>query len=84
MTIGTDVSSVSAHAVWFSGTDHIDLYIWPDNNWEASSLGMTADRESVPGAFGVTGWTVGRPAYVGVEFLDTVTTSYTLYIQAHP
>jgi hypothetical protein len=81
VTIGSGVTSISVRAVWSSGSDSIDLYVWDEFNWEGASRDIEPNRE--PGLYNYTvvGWSDGETAYVGVEFLGGYTGEYRLYIK---
>jgi hypothetical protein len=82
--LGPDASSVEMYAVWATGTNTIQLYLWDEFNGEWSSMDLSADREPASDTAQFTGLVPGRTYYVGVEFRDNVGGGlpYELYIWA--
>ena len=64
-TAGTDTLTISA--VWSTGTDALDLYLWDESNNTDSSTKTTPDKESKIEATGFAGDHVG---YIGVSALE--------------
>ena len=84
--LGPDASSVEMYAVWASGTNTIELYLWDEFYGEWSSTAISADREPASGTALFTGLVPGRTYYAGVKFRDngsgTEGKPYELYVWA--